>query len=120
MAGEIGFSVGRVYTSLSGWTQKRTRERPGKSQLVLLGIWLMKKGYEFWSLGHCYSPQMEYKRQLGHRIWPREDFLTLLKCYRGPFENLPGAGTPFESSGFSVLADGECACAEELLAWYGD
>ena len=59
LAGEMGFSVGRVYTSLSGWTQQRTRERPGKSQLVLLGLWLQLRGYEFWSLGHCYSPAME-------------------------------------------------------------
>jgi hypothetical protein len=43
----------------------------GTSQLVLLGLWLQRKGFAFWSLGHCYSPQLEYKRALGHRILVR-------------------------------------------------
>ena len=85
LAGEIGFSVGQVYTSLSGWTASRTSDAHGTSQLVLLGLWLQKKGYAFWSMGHCYSPQLEYKRALGHRILPRWDFLRLLRCYRGAF-----------------------------------
>jgi hypothetical protein len=115
MAGEIGFSVGRVYTSLSGWTQQRTRERAGKTQLVLLGLWLKKRGYEFWSLGHCYSPMMEYKRQLGHRIWPREDFRALLKSHRGPFELTADAAAEEEKLGFRRLADGDSIEASELL-----
>ena len=60
LAGEIGFSVGRVYTSLSGWTATRTAEAHGTTQLVLLGLWLQARGYAFWSLGHCYSPVSEY------------------------------------------------------------
>ena len=43
LAGEIGFSVGRVYTSLSGWTGERTTEAHGTSQLVLLGLWLEQR-----------------------------------------------------------------------------
>ncbi len=116
LAGEIGFSVGKVYTSLSGWTGQRTRERHGKSQLVLLGLLLKQRGYEFWSLGHCYSPMMEYKRQLGHRIWPREDFRALLKVHRGPFELAVEHGAAAELSGFERLADGDCVSAGELLS----
>jgi hypothetical protein len=119
LAGEIGFSVGKVYTSLSGWTQQRTRERHGKSQLVLLGLWLKKRGYELWSLGHCYSPMMEYKRQLGHRIWPREDFRALLKLHRGPFELTAAERAEAERSGFQRLVDGGSICADELLSgWH--
>ena len=33
--------------------------------------------------GHCYSPELEYKRALGHRIYPRWDFIRLLRRYRG-------------------------------------
>lgn len=85
LAGEIGFSIGRVYTSLSGWTGERTASATGTAQLVLLGRWLQQRGYRFWSLGHCYSPEMDYKRQLGHRIYTREQFRALLRRHRGPF-----------------------------------
>merc|ERR1711972_699176 len=85
LAGEIGFSIGRVYTSLSGWTEERTAEGLGFAQLVLLGRWLQRHDFAFWSLGHCYSPQMDYKRELGHRVYPRPDFLALLEEHRGSF-----------------------------------
>mmetsp|Transcript_57430 Transcript_57430/g.122164 ORF Transcript_57430/g.122164 Transcript_57430/m.122164 type:complete len:395 (+) Transcript_57430:256-1440(+) len=110
VAGEIGFSVGKVYTSLSGWTGARTSEAFGTIQLVLLGRCLEKKGYAFWSLGHCYSPQMEYKRQLGHRIYPRQDFLKLLHKHRGDFRR-PTAG----SEVFEPLHD-ETLMSSDLLA----
>jgi len=58
LAGELGFSVGRVYTSLSGWTEARTTAVHGSAQLALLGRWLQQRGYAFWSLGHCYSPEV--------------------------------------------------------------
>lgn len=45
----------------------------------------MHRGYAFWSLGHCYSPELDYKRALGHRILPRWDFIRLLRQYRGSF-----------------------------------
>lgn len=93
VAGEIGFSIGKVYTSLSGWTGARTSEALGTIQLALLGRWLQLRGYAFWSLGHCYSPCMEYKRQLGHRVYPRYDFLELLHMHRGEFR-LPKDAVP--------------------------
>jgi hypothetical protein len=58
LAGEIGFSIGRVYTSLTGWTSLRSREAFGAAQLALLGRWLQARRYAFWSLGHCYSPEV--------------------------------------------------------------
>lgn len=89
LAGEIGFSIGRVYTSLSGWTGERSSDSLGTTQLVLLGRWLQQSGYVFWSLGHCYSPEMDYKRELGHRVYPRADFLSLLHKHRGCFRTQP-------------------------------
>lgn len=86
LAGEIGFSIGGVYTSLSGWTEERTSEGFGTAQLVLLGRWLQQHKFAFWSLGHCYSPEMDYKRQLGHRVVPRDSFLDLLRSQRGAFD----------------------------------
>ena len=58
----------------------------GTTQLVLLGKWLQMRGYAFWSLGHCYSPSMDYKRRLGHRVLPRAAFLAKLRCHRGSFD----------------------------------
>ena len=37
LAGEVGFSVGRVYTSLSGWTEQRSVDRVGTAQMASRG-----------------------------------------------------------------------------------
>jgi hypothetical protein len=52
----------------------------------------LHRGYAFWSLGHCYSPELDYKRALGHRILPRWDFIRLLRKYRGSFDTADNAG----------------------------
>merc|ERR1711957_1004522 len=113
LAGEIGFSIGNVYTSLSGWTQERTSEGLGTAQLALMGRWLQRKGCAFWSLGHCYSPEMDYKRQLGHRVYPREDFLILLAKHRGQFDLIQDVSQEHRSS---FLADGAEIDAVVLVA----
>lgn len=115
LAGEMGFSIGRVYTSLSGWTAERTPEGLGTAQLVLLGRWLQQKGYTFWSLGHCYSPEMEYKRQLGHRVYPREAFLRFLRQHRGKFRPQAEGDVGGDGEGFVHIADGESVAACDLL-----
>ncbi len=123
LSGEIGFTIGRVYTSLSGWTEERSAEGTGTAQLVLLGRWLQAHGYSFWSLGHCYSPEMDYKRQLGHRIFPRSDFRNLLAQHRGPFRpEEDAAGTAGGSGGgdtFAAISSGETVSAGALIvaAW---
>jgi hypothetical protein len=120
IAGEIGFSIGGVYTSLSGWTGERSTHSVGTCQLVLLGRWLQRRGYAFWSLGHCYSPEMDYKRQLGHRIYERHQFRTLLKRHRGPFQISASASTaPRAEAGstaaFLPLASGDIAHESSLI-----
>lgn len=104
VAGEIGYSIGRVYTSLSGFY-----EVPGAGtvQLACLGKWLELKKYAFWSLGHCYSPVMEYKRQLGHRVYPRTDFLKKLRQHRGDFRLSDAELEVSSVPGFAVFADRE-------------
>jgi len=114
VAGEIGFTVGGVYTSLSGWTEERNSDGLGFAQLVLLGRWLQRKGYAFWSLGHCYSPEMDYKRELGHRIFPRTDFLAFLKEHRGQFR-LDASAVEASDAHKVVLEDGERCDAQQLL-----
>ena len=51
VAGEIGYSFGTTYTSLTGFYDK-TISNAGKLQLILLGKWLQRSGYSFWNFGH--------------------------------------------------------------------
>ncbi len=74
IAGEVGYAIGAVYTSLSGFSR---REGPwsrgwGTVQLILLARELERRGFAFWNLGHPYMP---YKLQLGAKIFPRAEFL---------------------------------------------
>jgi Leu/Phe-tRNA-protein transferase len=74
VAGELGYTIGRTYTSLSGFcepTERRWRNF-GTLQLVLLARHLQASGYAFWNLGH---PQLAYKGDLGANPIPRATFL---------------------------------------------
>ncbi len=77
ISGELGYKIGKVYTSLTGFT---TREKIynnwGKLQLVLLNNYLKENAYSFWNLGH---PQLKYKIDLGAKIYKRKTFLERLK-----------------------------------------
>ncbi len=73
VAGEIGYKIGRTYTSLSGFSSReKTYNHYGTAQLVLLAKYLEKESFEFWNLG---QPYMSYKLQLGARIYERQEFL---------------------------------------------
>jgi len=73
IAGEIGYILGRTYTSLSGYSSRDRRYRHyGITQLTLLGKWLEKQGFAFWNLGQPYMP---YKFALGAKEYPRNAFL---------------------------------------------
>ncbi len=74
VAGELGYTIGRSYTSLTGFCR---REDPrwrhfGTLQLVLLAGRLRECGFDFWNLGH---PHLAYKRALGAHVLPRSAFL---------------------------------------------
>lgn len=75
ISGEIGYKIGNTYTSLTGFT---TREKKynnwGKLQLVLLNDHLKENGYKLWNLGH---PQLQYKIDLGAKIYNRKSFLEM-------------------------------------------
>lgn len=74
VAGEIGYRVGRIYSSLSGFFDRSDRAfaNTGTLQLLLLAHHLEQSGYAFWNLG---EPTMAYKRSLGARLLPRRVFL---------------------------------------------
>ena len=85
IAGEVGYIIGRTYTSLTGFSSKeRAYSNYGNLQMVLLSQVLQKNGFAFWNLGH---PYMEYKNSLGAKIYTREEFLKRWKIARD--EKLP-------------------------------
>ena len=72
IAGEVGYMIGRTYTSLSGFSkQNKEYNNYGTAQLVLLGKYLKENGFILWSLGH----NIPYKKALGAEICEREYFL---------------------------------------------
>jgi len=73
VAGEVGYKIGDVYTSLSGFSLRgKEYNNVGNLQMVLLAKHLEQNGYEFWNLGH---PNMEYKKKLGAKVYTRDEFL---------------------------------------------
>jgi len=73
VAGELGYIIGKTYTSLSGFSSKEKQyNHYGSAQLVLLAQHLEKKGFAFWNLG---QPYMTYKQTLGVTILERKLFL---------------------------------------------
>lgn len=74
VAGEIGYHMGAVYTSMSGFY---LRSGSGTVQLISLARILESSGFLFWDLGM----DVPYKRTLGAKLFPRAQFLGLY--YRG-------------------------------------
>lgn len=73
ISGEIGYKIGKTYTSLSGFTTKEKKYNNwGKLQLILLNDYLKENSYRLWNLGH---PQLQYKIDLGAKIYNRMEFL---------------------------------------------
>ncbi len=72
-AGEIGYILGRTYTSLTGFSSRaRDHRSHGTAQMVLLGQWLQRHRFAFWNLG---QPFMAYKFALGAKVFSRDRFL---------------------------------------------
>jgi leucyl/phenylalanyl-tRNA--protein transferase len=67
VAGEVGYSCGAAYTSLSGYYEESGM---GGVQLVALGQLLAESGFAFWDLGM----ELEYKFGLGARLVDRDEF----------------------------------------------
>ncbi len=75
ICGEVGYIIGKTYTSLSGFSSHDKRyNNYGTLQLVLLAKYLQNNGFAFWNLGH---PHMLYKQKLGAKTYKRIDFLDI-------------------------------------------
>mmetsp|Transcript_27871 Transcript_27871/g.44903 ORF Transcript_27871/g.44903 Transcript_27871/m.44903 type:complete len:322 (-) Transcript_27871:172-1137(-) len=70
VAGDIGYTVGGCYTSMTGFRAAGTAGA-GTAQLVATGALLRNLGFSFWDLGMV----LKYKTELGGVTHSREDFI---------------------------------------------
>ncbi|POM67353.1 Hypothetical protein PHPALM_16672, partial [Phytophthora palmivora] len=75
VAGELGYTVGSVYTSLTGFSRANGA---GTVQLHALSKFLYLAGFKMWDLGMS----MDYKMGLGAKDLDRDDFLEQLYKWR--------------------------------------
>lgn len=78
VAGELGYIIGSVFTSLTGFCKREKKLAIGKIQIVSLALLLEKYGFEFLNLG-CpplkIFPGMRYKAEIGGIEISRDEFL---------------------------------------------
>jgi Leu/Phe-tRNA-protein transferase len=75
VAGELGYTVGTMYTSLTGFSNV---SGAGSVQLAATGRLLQSCGYRWWDLGM----DMAYKRHLGAVLLDRPDFVQQVHACR--------------------------------------
>ena len=74
-AGELGYTVGTIYTSLTGFTAE---DAAGSVQLASLGNMLAQNNFTMWDLGM----EMSYKKSLGSHLMPRQEFVDQVHAVR--------------------------------------
>jgi Leu/Phe-tRNA-protein transferase len=99
VAGEIGYAIGSIYTSLSGYREPGSKSA-GTIQCCCTAIMLKRMNFKIWDLGMG----MDYKTALGAKNIPRIDFLTILHSVRDNSE--------------SVLSCETKTCCSELVKWF--
>lgn len=77
VAGEVGYTCGSVY-SCTGFTIKDQYPGAGSVQLVALGLWLARCGFELWDLGM----ELDYKLMLGGQSVPRAEWARQIRTLR--------------------------------------
>lgn len=86
-AGEIGYSVGGCWTSMSGFT---AADDAGSVQCAALGVMLQSCQLRYWDLGMS----MRYKMQMGAQNVSRKRFLTMLRAVRDSSNARPLSSSP--------------------------
>jgi Leu/Phe-tRNA-protein transferase len=88
VAGELGYVVGGVYTSLTGFSLRDAgAASAGAVQLLATARLLDANGFALWDLGMG----MAYKTDLGAADVPRADFICALRKHRGAPQRAKGA-----------------------------
>ena len=89
VGGELGYTVGSIYTSLTGFCAE---DSAGSVQLCALGRLLSQLGFDLWDLGMS----MTYKTSLGSHLMPRKLFVEHVHRVRDTLGHLvlPSSGDP--------------------------
>lgn len=77
-AGEIGYTVGSIYSSCTGFALKDEFPGSGTLQLCALGMLLHRDGFQLWDLGM----EMDYKLEMGGQVHPRAKWIACLRKLR--------------------------------------
>lgn len=96
--GELGYSVGGIYSSLTGFSNE---DAAGSVQLVALGKLLTDVGFQYWDLGMA----LEYKTRLGAKLIRRAEFVSKVRLSR------------VENKGVELRCEGGQRNAKEILDW---
>lgn len=78
--GELGYSVGSIYTSLTGFSNE---DAAGSVQLIALGKLLIQCEFEHWDLGM----EMDYKMRIGAELMSRVNFVQEVRRTREQHKN---------------------------------
>ena len=81
VGGELGYTVGSIYTSLTGFCAE---DSAGSVQLCALGRLLSVVGFDLWDLGMS----MSYKTSLGSHLMPRKNFVQHIHSVRDTMGHL--------------------------------
>uniref|UniRef100_A0A7S4UT52 Leucyl/phenylalanyl-tRNA--protein transferase n=1 Tax=Ditylum brightwellii TaxID=49249 RepID=A0A7S4UT52_9STRA len=81
VAGELGYTVGNVYTSLTGFSSE---DSAGTVQLAALGVLLEACGFQMWDLGMG----LDYKTKLGAVDVPRDEFVRFVRGSRTGYSDV--------------------------------
>ncbi|MBN2658497.1 MAG: hypothetical protein JXR86_15665, partial [Spirochaetales bacterium] len=90
VAGDLGYTIGTTYTSLSGFFHRNMKQYSsyGKLQLIMQAKILERCGLAFWNLG---QPYMKYKSDLGAHHEQRTTYLKRWdRAAAGPSPDLSG------------------------------
>jgi Leu/Phe-tRNA-protein transferase len=107
VGGELGYTVGTIYTSLTGFS---SRDSAGSVQLAALGKLIFAAGFTVWDLGMS----MDYKQSLGAQLVPRDAFVRMvheareMENERGQSVQLPVPATKVNAR--SMIDDPMNAC----------
>lgn len=78
VAGEIGYTVGSIYSSATGFARKKEFPGVGILQLAALGKLLERCGFTIWDLGM----ELDYKKEMGGEMQPRRTWLDHVRKLR--------------------------------------